>query len=63
MDINKIISEMTLEQKIDFCTGADFWHTKDTLGVPVIKMADGPHGPPTCWALTYLSQPHVSPLP
>ncbi len=44
MDINKIISEMTLEEKIDFCTGADFWHTKKSHGVPAIKMSDGPHG-------------------
>ena len=44
MDISKIISEMSLEEKIDFCTGADFWHTKATRGVPAIKMADGPHG-------------------
>lgn len=46
MDIEKIISEMTLEEKISYCTGADFWHTKTMpqYGLPAIKMSDGPHG-------------------
>ena len=29
MDIEKIIREMSLEDKIAFCTGKDLWHTKD----------------------------------
>ena len=44
MDYKDILSKMTLEEKIDFCTGADFWHTKTFADVPAIKMADGPHG-------------------
>lgn len=46
MDTKKIIREMTLQEKVDFCTGADFWHTKaiPRLGVPTIMMSDGPHG-------------------
>lgn len=46
MDISRIMASMTLKEKIDFCTGADMWHTKalKTQGVPAIKMADGPHG-------------------
>lgn len=46
MNIKKIISEMTLQEKIAFCTGADFWHTKELprQGIPAIKMSDGPHG-------------------
>ena len=46
MEVKKIISKMTLEEKIAFCTGADFWHTKamPKYGVPEMTMADGPHG-------------------
>ncbi len=46
MDINRIISQMTLEEKITLGTGADSWHTKamPQHGIPSIKMADGPHG-------------------
>ena len=46
MEIKKIIASMTLQEKIAYCTGADFWHTKELpkQGVPAIMMADGPHG-------------------
>ena len=46
MDIPNILSQMTLEDKISLCTGADFWHTKAMAkyGIPAIKMSDGPHG-------------------
>ena len=27
MDIEKIIQQMTLAEKADFCSGSDFWHT------------------------------------
>ncbi len=46
MNIQKIISSMTLEEKFSLCTGRDFWHTKNMpqYGIPAIKMSDGPHG-------------------
>ena len=46
MDLKQIISNMTLEEKISYCTGADFWNTKamPQHGIPAIKMSDGPHG-------------------
>ncbi|MCM1057321.1 MAG: glycoside hydrolase family 3 C-terminal domain-containing protein [Firmicutes bacterium] len=44
--IDKIISDMTLEKKIRFCSGADFWHTKPLpeYDVLAMMMCDGPHG-------------------
>lgn len=46
MDIKKIISQMTLEEKAGLCSGLDFWHTKpvERLGVPASMVSDGPHG-------------------
>ena len=46
MDIQKIISQMTLEEKTALLSGRDFWHLKgvERLGVPEIMVTDGPHG-------------------
>lgn len=46
MDVEKIVKEMTLEEKAGLCSGADFWHTKEVkrLGVAASMVSDGPHG-------------------
>ncbi|MEI3339605.1 MAG: glycoside hydrolase family 3 N-terminal domain-containing protein [Eubacterium sp.] len=46
MDLDKIIGQMTLEDKIALCSGASFWETKkyDPYGIPSLFMCDGPHG-------------------
>lgn len=46
MDIEKIIQELTLEEKAGLCSGTDFWHTKhiERLNIPKAMMCDGPHG-------------------
>lgn len=46
MDVKKIVSEMTLEEKAGLCSGRDFWHTKAVkrLEVPEVMVSDGPHG-------------------
>lgn len=46
MDIEQILQQMTLEDKIALCSGANFWETKkyEKYGIPSLFMCDGPHG-------------------
>ncbi len=45
-DIEKILKQMTLEDKIALCSGENFWETKvfERYGIPGLFMSDGPHG-------------------
>ena len=45
-DIKKIISQMSLEEKADLCSGEGTWNTKaiPEHDIPSIMMTDGPHG-------------------
>lgn len=44
--IDNILNEMTLEEQVSLLSGADFWTTVPVarLGVPKIKVTDGPNG-------------------
>ena len=46
MDVERLLSEMTLEEKAGLCSGLDFWHLKgvERLGIPSVMVTDGPHG-------------------
>ena len=45
-EIKTIVAQMTTEEKIALCSGADFWQTKayERYGIPALFMCDGPHG-------------------
>jgi beta-glucosidase len=45
-EIDKIISHMSLKDKIAFCSGKDEWNTKafEKYHIPSMMMSDGPHG-------------------
>jgi len=44
--IESLVKAMTLEEKVSMCIGADNWHTRpiERLGIPSLRMTDGPHG-------------------
>lgn len=46
INVDEVLNELTLEEKINLIAGADFWHTHkvDRLGVPAVRVSDGPNG-------------------
>ncbi|MEC0283364.1 glycoside hydrolase family 3 C-terminal domain-containing protein [Terribacillus saccharophilus] len=45
-NINDIIGKMTLEEKVRFCSGTNFWETEslERLSIPSMRFSDGPNG-------------------
>ncbi len=46
LDVERVLAELTLEEKAALTSGSDFWHTEgvERLGVPQVMVTDGPHG-------------------
>lgn len=40
----KIVADLSLDDKILLLAGADYWNTKSVQGVPSVAVSDGPHG-------------------
>lgn len=45
-DIEQVLSQLTLHEKISLLSGIDFWHTFPVrrLGIPSLRFSDGPNG-------------------
>lgn len=45
-DLEDLLNQMTLQEKVAMLAGSDMWHTVpvERLGIPAIKVSDGPNG-------------------
>jgi beta-glucosidase len=44
IDVDAVMGELTLEQKVMLLAGHDAWHTVELPGVPALRCSDGPAG-------------------
>ncbi|EMD00746.1 glycoside hydrolase family 3 protein [Baudoinia panamericana UAMH 10762] len=46
IDVEEVLLQLTLDEKISLLAGTDFWHTAaiPNHGVPALRMSDGPNG-------------------
>ena len=56
LDVEKLINDMSLEEKVSIVSGLGFWHTRpfENHGIPSIMVSDGPHGT-GCHDLSFLN--------
>src|SRR5579884_3247458 len=52
--VDDILAKMTLREKVALLAGSDLWHTVpiERLGIPALKMTDGPNGARGAGSLT-----------
>ena len=45
-DLEELLRQMTLQEKVSMLAGSDSWHTVsiERLGIPAVKVTDGPNG-------------------
>src|SRR5687768_5113470 len=45
-EVTELVDQLTLEEQVSLLAGADFWQTVaiERLGIPSIKVTDGPNG-------------------